>query len=186
MNYPQRSNPPPQLTGEPVVTCMGRTLVAFDHATGTIAWHFVAEAAIQRIFRVGPRVLAASGDSIVCVDLASGRHVGTVSIGFVPDAGLVCGTDLIVADGTTSGVETPCVACISSDGMIRWRATTSTETAPPNPGGFGVAPGAGPKVENVLRSYGADNGKRSEIRVPKSGYRAGILYQNVVAQPDRS
>jgi hypothetical protein len=150
---------------------MGRALVAFDHGGGAVLWHFVAEAAIQRLFRVGNRVLVASGESVVCLELATGRHVGTVGIGFVPDAGLVCGTDLILADGTSSGAETPRVVCVTSDGMIRWRATTATETR---------------GAENVLRTYGGDGTKRSEIRYARSGYRAGILYANVVAQPDRS
>jgi hypothetical protein len=165
MNY---THPP---KAEPVVVCMGRALVAFEHSGGAVLWHFVAEAAIQRIFRVGSRVLLSSGESVVCIDLATGRHVGTVSIGFVPDAGLVCGTDLVLADGTSSGSETPRVVCVSSDGSIRWRATTATE-----------ARGA----ENVLRTYGPDGGKRSEIRYARSGYRAGILFADVVAQPDRS
>ena len=171
--------------GEPVVVCMGRALVAFDHGSGAVLWHFVAEAAIQRIFRVGARVLAACGESVVCVDLATGRHVGTVNVGFTPDAGLVCGTDLVLADGTTSGTETPSVACVSSDGTIRWRGTTATE-APQQAGGWGNAPPAKGPGENVLRTYGADGQKRSEIRYARSGYRAGILYANVVAQPDRS
>jgi hypothetical protein len=150
---------------------MGRALVAFDQPSGAVVWHFVAEAAIQRLFRVGTRVLLASGESVVCIDLATGRHVGTVGIGFVPDAGLVCGTDLILADGTSSGAETPRVVCVTSDGMIRWRATTATE---------------GRGAENVLRTYGSDGGKRSEVRFARSGYRAGILYEAEVAQPDRS
>jgi len=169
---------------EPVVVCMGRALVAFDHATGAVAWHFVAEAAIQRLFRVGGRVLCASGEAVVCVDLATGRHVGTVNIGFVPDAGLVCGSDLILADGTSSGSEEPRVACVAADGTLRWRATTSSE-APQAQGGWGASP-TPQKAESVLRSYGPDGAKRSEIRYPRSGYRAGILFGGVVAQPDRS
>jgi len=121
------------------------------------------------------------GKQIVCVDLANGRHVGTVGIGFIPDAGLVCGTDLVLADGTTAGAEEPRVVCVSSEGAIRWRATTATETAGP----AGNVPG-GRGAEAVLRSYDATNTKRSEIRYARSGYRAGILYANVVAQPDRS
>jgi hypothetical protein len=183
MNNPQPQGPAP--AGEPVVVCMGRALVGFDHATGAVVWHFVAEAAIQRIFRIGSRILATCGDSVACIEAASGRHVGTVNIGFTPDAGLVCGTDLVLADGTTSGTETPSVACISSDGQIRWRATRGTESAQ-QPGGWGTSPpGKGPG-ENVLRTYGADGQKRSEIRYPRSGYRAGILFGTVVAQPDRS
>lgn len=151
--------------------CMGRALVAIAQEGGNVLWHFVAEAPIQRIFRVGARVLCSSGDDVVCVDLATGRHVGTVAIGFTPDAGLVCGTDLILADATSSGTEKPCVVCVSSDGMIRWRATTAT--------------GMDPKT-SVLRTYGADGGKRSEVIHAKSGYRAGILYGQAVAQPDRS
>ncbi len=184
MNYPPPA-PQAQAFAEPVVVCMGRALVAFDHASGAIRWHFVAEAAIQRMFRVGNRVLATCGESVVCVDLATGRHVGTVTLGFTPDAGLVCGTDLVLADGTTSGAEKPCVACVSSDGTIRWRATTATETAP-QPGGFGTPPAGKAPAENVLRTYGADGVKRSEIRYARSGYRAGILFANAVAQPDRS
>jgi hypothetical protein len=164
MNYAQPR-------AEPVVVCMGRALVAFDHGSGQVVWHFVAEAAIQRLFRVGNRVLLASGEKVVCIELADGRHVGTVEIGFVPDAGLVCGTDLVLADGTSSGAETPRVVCVSSDGAIRWRATTATE---------------GRGAENVLRTFGADGQKRSEVRYARSGYRAGILFANVVAQPDRS
>src|SRR6188472_3610084 len=104
--------PPPGAT-EPVVVCMGRALVAFDHGTGAVIWHFVADAAIQRLFRVGSRVLFTSGESVICIDLVNGRHVGTVAIGFIPDAGLVCGTDLVLADGTSSGAETPRVVCVS-------------------------------------------------------------------------
>jgi outer membrane protein assembly factor BamB len=162
MNYPQQ---PP---GEPVVVCMGRLLVAFDQGSGTIAWSFTAESSIQRLFRVGARVLASCGESVVCVDLATGRHVGTVGVGFQPDAGLVCGTDLVLADGTSSGGESPRVVCVSSEGVIRWRGTVAVAGA-----------------ENVLRTYGPDGGKRSEIRYARSGYRAGILYASMVAQPDR-
>lgn len=182
MNYPSQPTAPQQ---EPVVICMGRALVAFDQTNGTVFWNFVAEAAIQRIFRVGSRVLAACGESVVCVDLANGRHVGTVAIGFTPDAGLVCGTDLILADGTTSGPETPRVVCISSDGSIRWRATTATE-AQQAAGGWGGPPGGKGPTENVLRTYTPDGVKRSEVRYARGGYRAGILYANTVAQPDRN
>jgi len=153
---------------EPVVICMGRALVAFDIGSGAIVWSFVAEATIQRLFRVGSRVLFVSGESVVCVDLINGRHVGTVAVGFQPDAGLVCGTDLVLADGTSSGAESPRVACVTSDGTIRWRGTV------------GVA-----GSENVLRTYGMDGSKRSEIRYARSGYRAGILFSTAVAQPDR-
>jgi len=163
-------NTPPSAQ-EPVVTCMGRALIAFERESGVVRWHFVAEAPIQRIFRVGARVLAASGDVVVCVEVASGRHVGTVQIGFMPDAGLVCGTDLILADATSSGTETPCVVCVSSDGQIKWRGTTATGTQ---------------RTDSVLRTYGADGAKRSEVVYAKAGYRAGILYGGVVAQPDRS
>jgi hypothetical protein len=149
-----------------------------------VLWHFVAEAAIQRLFRVGTRVLCTTGETVVCVELANGRHIGTVNIGFVPDAGLVCGPDLILADGTSSGSEEPRVVCIASDGSIRWRATTSSE-APQAAAGWGASPSP-QKAESVLRSYGADGSKRSEIRYARSGYRAGILFGGVVAQPDRS
>lgn len=160
---------------------MGRALIAFDQSRGVVLWHFVAEAAIQRVFRVGSRVLAACGEAVACVDLATGRHVGTVAIGFTPDAGLVCGTDLVLADGTTAGSETPCVICISSDGAVRWRATTATE-AQQAQGGWGNAPGGKGPTENVLRTYTPDGVKRSEVRYARSG----ILYANTVAQPDRS
>jgi outer membrane protein assembly factor BamB len=156
--------------GEPVLVCMGRALVAFDHGTGMVRWSYQAEATVQRLFRVGPRVLALSGESVVCVDVATGRLVGTVSLGFQPDAGLVCGTDLVLAEGTSSGKETPRVACVGSEGTIRWRVTVESAAA---------------GAENILRTYGMDGAKRSEIRYPRSGYRAGILYGGVVAQPDR-
>jgi hypothetical protein len=187
MNYPSGGAPGAGggMAGEPVVVCMGRALVAFDQTNGSVFWHFVAEAAIQRLFRVGNRILAACGESVVCVDVANGRHVGTVAIGFTPDAGLVCGTDLILADGTTSGPEAPRVICISSDGSIRWRATTATETQQVAGGWGGGPPGKGP-AENVLRTYTPDGVKRSEIRYARLGYRAGILYAASVAQPDRS
>lgn len=173
MNYgaPQTGQQPQSSGQEPVIVCMGRALVAFDREGGAIRWHFVAEAAIQRIFRVGGSVLCASGDDVVCIDLASGRHVGTVQIGFTPDAGLVCGTDLVLVDATSSGVEKPCVACVSANGQIRWRGTTATGMTP---------------KDSVLRTYGANGQKLSEIVYAKAGYRAGILYAGEVAQPDRS
>ena len=43
MQYTQ----PPQ--AEPVVVCMGRALVAFEHSGGNVIWHFVAEAAIRSL-----------------------------------------------------------------------------------------------------------------------------------------
>jgi outer membrane protein assembly factor BamB len=185
MNYPQSPQAPRGQAAEPVVVCMGRALVAFDQATGSVVWHFVADAAIQRLFRVEGRVLCASGETVVCVDLLTGRHIGTVTIGFVPDAGLVCGTDLVLADGTSSSGEEPRVVCIASDGSIRWRATTSSEV--PRAQGEGWGAGSTPaRAEAVLRTYGADGAKRSEIRYARSGYRAGILFGGVVAQPDRS
>jgi hypothetical protein len=61
------------------------------------------------------------------------------------------------------------VVCVTSDGQIRWRATAATEAR-----------------EAVLRTYGSEGAKRSEIRYARAGYRAGILFANVVAQPDRS
>jgi len=155
-------------SSEPVVVCMGRALVAFDGQEGTIAWSFVAEAPIQRLFRVGARILALSGEAVVCVDLATGRHVGTVQLGFQPDAGLVCGADLMLAAGTSSGGETPRLACVTPDGSLRWRGTVAVAGA-----------------ENVLRTYGGDGTRRSEIRYTRSGYRAGILWSHLVAQPDR-
>src|SRR5262249_6639069 len=155
-----------------VVVCMGRALVAFDRATGVAAWHFVADVAIQRLFRVEGRVLCAAGESVICVDLFTGRHIGTVTIGFIPDAGLVCGTDLILADGTSSSSEEPRVACIASDGTIRWRATTSSEVARAQGEGWGASPTPAAKAEAVLRTYGADGTKRSEVRYARSGYRA--------------
>lgn len=153
---------------EPVIVCMGRALVAFEQATGTIAWSLVAEASVERLFRVGRNVLALSGETLLCVELASGRLIGQVPLGFRPDAGLVCGTDLILADGTSSGSESTRVACVTSEGAFRWRGTVAV---------------AGP--ENVLRTYGGDGSRRSEIRVARSGYRAGILFGGGVAQPDR-
>lgn len=175
MNYgappPTGNQPQTGPQQEPVVVCMGRALVAFDREGGAIRWHFVAEAAIQRIFRVGTSVLCSSGDDIVCVDLASGRHVGTVQIGFTPDAGLVCGTDLVLVDATSSGVEKPCVVCVSASGQIRWHGTTATGMTP---------------KDSVLRTYGPTGQKTSEVVYAKAGYRAGILYGGVVAQPDRS
>ncbi|HEY8078686.1 MAG TPA: PQQ-binding-like beta-propeller repeat protein [Labilithrix sp.] len=160
-------NQPPS-AAEPIVVCMGRLLVAFDGASGAVRWNFVTDATIERLFRVGMRVLLSSGSSVVCVDLATGRHVGTVDIGFQPDAGLVCGTDLLLADGAASGPESTRLACVTSDGQIRWRATVETKGA-----------------ENVLRTYGTQGDKRSEIRYARSGYRAGILHGANVAQPDR-
>ncbi|MBX3229139.1 MAG: hypothetical protein KIT84_02300 [Labilithrix sp.] len=171
MSYGPPTGNQQQQQQEPVITCMGRALVAFDRDTGAVRWHFVAESAIQRLFRVGARVLASSGDAIVCVEVANGRHVGTVQIGFTPDAGLVCGTDLVLVDATSSGTETPCVVCVSSDGQIKWRGTTATGAQ---------------RTDSVLRTYGPDGTKRSEIVYAKAGYRAGILYGDVVAQPDRS
>jgi outer membrane protein assembly factor BamB len=161
MNHPQA----PQ--GEPVVVCMGRTLVAFD-PSGVVRWHFVAEASIQRLFRVGGRVLALSGQQVVCVDLVTGRLFGTVDVGFQPDAGLVCGTDLVLAEGTPTGTESPRVACLSDSGAIRWRATVEARGA-----------------ENILRTYDMSGARTSEVRYARSGYRAGILYGATVAQPDR-
>jgi outer membrane protein assembly factor BamB len=185
MNYPSPQAPSGQ-AAEPVVVCMGRALVAFDRATGTVLWNFVAEAAIQRLFRVESRVLCASGETVVCVELSSGRHIGTVNVGFVPDAGLVCGNDLILADGTSSGSEEPRVVCIASDGTVRWRATTSSEAPRAQGEGWGASPAGAAKAESVLRTYGADGTKRSEIRYARSGYRAGILFGGAIAQPDRS
>ncbi len=158
----------PSSAAEPIVVCMGRLLVAFDQPSGAVRWRFVADATIERLFRVGARVLLSSGSTVVCVDLPNGRHVGTVDIGFQPDAGLVCGTDLVLVNGTASGPETPRMACVTADGQIRWRGTVETK---------------GP--ENVLRSYGMQGDKRSEIRYARSGYRAGILHGANVAQPDR-
>lgn len=185
MNYPQTpAQAPTGQPAEPVVVCMGRALVAFDRVSGTVLWHFVAEAAIQRLFRVESRVLGASGEAVVCIDLFTGRHIGTVTIGFVPDTGLVCGADLILADGTSSGSEEPRVVCIASDGTIRWRATTSSEVPRMQGEGWGASPAG--KAESVLRTYGSDGSKRSEIRYARSGYRAGILFGGNVAQPDRN
>ncbi|MBL8612943.1 MAG: PQQ-binding-like beta-propeller repeat protein [Myxococcales bacterium] len=162
MNYP------PQSPSEPVVVCMGRALVAFDPQTGAPRWHYVADSAIVRLFRVASRVLALSGQLVVCVDLATGRLVGTVDVGFQPDAGLVCGTDLVLAEGTPPGTEAPRVACLSADGAIRWRATLEAKGA-----------------ETVLRSYLASGQQNGEIRYVRSGYRAGILFGANVIQPDR-
>jgi len=54
-------------------------------------------------------------------------------------------------------------------------------------GGAGgtTATGASPR-DSVLRTYGPQGEKRSEVVYAKAGYRAGILYGGVVAQPDRS
>jgi len=163
MNYPQSG-----AGGEPVIICMGRVLVAFDAATGVVRWNHVAAATILRLFRVGARVLATTGESVICVEATTGQLVGTVQLGFQPDAGLAIGTDLILSSGTSSGSESPRVACLGSDGSIKWRATIAA---------------AGP--ENVLRVYGGDNSRRSEIRYPRTGYNSGILFGATVAQPDR-
>lgn len=169
MNQSPPAHAPPPGPREPVVVCMGRALVGFDNGSGAIAWSFVAEAPIQRLFRVGPRVLALSGEAVVCVDVQSGHLVGKVDVGFQPDAGLVCGTDLVLAAGTSSGAtEVPRVACLTSEGVIRWRGTMAVAGA-----------------ENILRTYGVDGARRSEIRYARSGYRAGILWSSLVAQPDR-
>ena len=66
------------------------------------------------------------------------------------------------------GAPPPRIACVTSEGTVRWRGTV------------GVA-----GSENVLRTYGIDGSKRSEIRYARSGYRAGILFSMAVAQPDR-
>lgn len=162
MNHPQGP------AASPVIVCMGRALVAFDAATGAVLWNHVATATILRLFRVGPRVLATCGESVICVDATTGALVGTVQLGFQPDAGLACGTDLILTNGTTSATEAPRAVCLTSDGSIRWRATVAAQ---------------GPDC--VLRTYGSDGGRRSELRYPRTGYNSGILFGALVAQPDR-
>lgn len=160
---------------EPVLVCMGRTLLAIDHELGSIHYTIEAAGSIERLFRVGERALVVAGKAVLCVDVASGKLVGQVDLDFAPQNGLVCGDDLVLASSSVGGSATSAVVCLASDGTVRWRVTRQLEVT-----GFLSA--------NVLvRSFGPDGALRSETKSPSvDAHPAGIAYLDAVTQPDRT
>jgi hypothetical protein len=160
---------------EPVLVCMGRTLLAIDRDLGSIHYTIEAAASIERIFRVGERVLAVAGRAVLCVDVASGKLVGQVDLDFVPQNGLVCGDDLVLASSALGGGATSAVVCLASDGTVRWRVTRQLEVT-----GFLSA-------TVLVRGHGPDGAVRSETKSPTvDAHPAGIAYLDSVIQPDRT
>ena len=160
---------------EPVLVCMGRTLLAIDRELGSIHYTIEAAASIERIFRVGERALVVAGKAVLCVDVASGKLVGQVDLDFAPQNGLVCGDELVLASSALDGDGTSGVVCLASDGTVRWRVTRQLEVT-----GFLSA-------TVLVRSFGPDGALRSETKSPSvDAHPAGIAYLDGVIQPDRT
>ncbi len=158
---------------EPLILSLGQGLLALDPATGAIAWSVSLKRPTTRLYRVGERVLALGADVVTCVDRESGAIVGQVELGFHPDEAIVCGTDLVLAEGNRLSSERPAVVCLSSDGVIRWKATTTLVST-------GLLSG-----DICFRSLAADGSVLTEARYGMMGAPAGFLYRDTAVQPDR-
>lgn len=159
-------------TGEAVavIVCMGKSIVAFDHASGKIQWCAVGEYVIERIFRVGDNLLGVGGKAVLCVHAGSGAILGTVPLDFEPETALVCGEDLvIVATASSSLTGGTRVLSLGPDGTVRWRVTASMEST-------GLL-----SANTHLQSVDVHGGISSETRFPMTTYRARIAYGNDTA-----
>ncbi|MCB9592708.1 MAG: hypothetical protein H6719_08240 [Sandaracinaceae bacterium] len=158
---------------QPLVVCMGRGLLALDPATGQILWSIDSKFTISRLFRVGERLLFIAGDNVHCIDLESGAAIGVVDVGFFPDEGIVCGTDLIVVNARLAASGRPSAVCLTSEGAIRWKGTSEMEST-------GLLSG-----HTVFRTTSADGAFVSEARYGLAGEAAGFLFGDQVVQPDK-
>lgn len=158
---------------EPLVISLGQGLLAVDPATGEVRWSLSLKRPITRLFRVGERVLAVGADVVTCVDRDTGAVIGQVELGFHPDEGIVCGTDLVLAEGNSIVGDRPAIVCLSSEGTIRWKATTTMVST-------GLLSG-----EVCFRSFASDGSLRSEVRYGMMGAPPGFLFRDAAVQPDR-
>ncbi|MCA9608768.1 MAG: hypothetical protein KC619_24360 [Myxococcales bacterium] len=158
---------------EPLILSMGQGLLALEPATGRVLWSLSLEAAVTRLFRVGERLLVLTATKVTCIDPENGVVIGVVDVEFFPEAGVVCGTDLVLVHGKSIMSGRPSVVCLTADGAIRWKAFCTMESK-------GLLDG-----ETVFRSVTADGTAVSEARYGIVGESPGIVYQGAVIQPDR-
>ncbi len=158
---------------EPLILSLGQGLLALEPATGRVLWSLSVEAAITRLFRVGERLLVLAASKVTCIDPATGAVIGVVDVDFFPEAGVVCGTDLVLVHGKMVMGNRPSVVCLTADGAIRWKAHSTLESK-------GLLDG-----ETLFRSFAADGTVVSEARYGLLGEAPGIVYRDAVIQPDR-
>jgi outer membrane protein assembly factor BamB len=106
-----------------LLVCLGQCILALEPTNGAIAWKFDAPFKMERVFRMGGRILACCGVLVVCIDIETGKALGQVDIGFVPKEGVVCGTDLVLA--ASNPQDGPFLACLTADGVLRWTGSAS-------------------------------------------------------------
>lgn len=156
----------PQVPSECVVVCMGCAVVAMQPQTGAIVWTVPTEQPVVRMFRARARLFAVTGAHVHCIDLSTGAVIGVLDIGFAPEAGMVCGEDLVLLRGSMS-TSPDAIVCLTQDGRTRWKGTLSMEG-----------------TNALLRTYGPAGEPRSRTSFPFRGGPGGIAYGDMVVQPD--
>ncbi len=159
-------------SSETVVVSMGCAVLALRAEDGSIAWHVPTLAPVVRMYPVGQRLFAVAGTKVVCIDTSTGTAVGELEIGFVPDAGMICGEDLVLLRGGTVLGGADAMICLTASGGVKWRGTVQLEST-------GLLSG-----HSLLRTFGPSGEPRSEARFPFSGGPAGVAFGDAVVQPD--
>lgn len=90
MSYRQMTTVPP------LIMTVDQRVIALDAATGARIWEQTLPQSARRLFLVGTRLLVAYADALWCVDVHTGRGLGSVTLGFEVSAGLVTGDRLLV------------------------------------------------------------------------------------------
>ena len=158
-------------SSEPLLFCAGCAVVAIDIADGTIRWSVPTKQPVVRIYRVGARLFAVSGTTVVCIDVARGVAVGEVDVGFPADSGIVCGDELVLAHGAVVAMR-GAIVCLTFDGRVKWRGTITMEVT-------GLLDG-----NAHISTVGPGGEPRGEARYPFRGGPAGLAYGAQVVQPD--
>lgn len=149
---------------KPLIWAAKDTLFALDPAAGTLRWR-VTVGQITRLFSVGERLFVLNEQGVTCLEEATGAHVGTVRLEFMPSAGLPIGDTLVVAG--TKGA-----ACLGSDGSLLWSAKHEFQK------GFSM------KQLFVCQSSTGQELWREEVGSISRYDNPGLLYDGSASQPD--
>ena len=155
----------------PLVLSLPSRLVAVDPSSGARLWEMKLEESARRLFMVGPNLLVCCGNvgsaEILCVEMASGRVLGQVDLGFCVTAGLVHGDRLYIA--ASGGA-----ACVGVDGRIVWRALVERA-------GKGLFEGS----DMVCRDATGRELWRIDQELQRVGDNVGLVLDGLIAQPDQ-
>src|SRR4051812_1269003 len=150
---------------ESLLAAMGCALVAIDPEHGTLRWSVAFEWPVLRFYRLGSRVLVVTAQRVTCLEIADGRAVGRVEIGFQPQAGIQLGDSLVLATASALGSDDPrSIVCLTADGHIKWHAKMTNERR--------------------LSLFGPSNEPRGETVFTQREAEAGLGYGDVIVQPD--